>query len=137
MTSSAVEEQKNTILDQILPTDFKSEDLAKQIASYRGSNETLTDTLAETYSARSEWPNPDEKTKDELVAQFLKEEAVHNDGVVPQGDGSLPSYNAMTEAQQSRFRGFLKEFTYLRVPLEEAGNVTLRSFVTDRVTSKP
>ena len=137
LTSSAVEEQKNTILDQILPTDFKSEDLAKQIASYHGSNETLTDTLAETYSARSEWPNPDEKTKDELVAQFLKEEAVHNDGVVPQGDGSLPSYNAMTEAQQSRFRGFLKEFTYLRVPLEEAGNVTWRSFVTDRVTSKP
>ena len=137
LTSSAVEEQKNTILDQILPTDFKSEDLAKQIASYRGSNETLADTLAETYSARSEWPNPDEKTKDELVAQFLKEEAVHNDGVVPQGDGSLPSYNAMTEAQQSRFRGFLKEFTYLRVPLEEAGNVTWRSFVTDSVTSKP
>ena len=128
LASSAVKNGKNEILDAILPTDFKSEKLNDAVNSHYAANEQVADTLAETYASGDQWANSEDKSKQELVSQFLKEESVHSDGVQAQGDGDLPSYNSMSETQQGRFRAFLKEHTYLKAPLEAADDRTWKSF---------
>lgn len=128
LASSAVAHGKNSVLDAILPTDFKSEKLNDAVNSHYAANEQVADTLAETYASGDQWANPEDKSKQELVSQFLKEESVHSDGVQAQGNGDLPSYNSMSEMQQGRFRAFLKEHTYLKAPLEAADDTTWKSF---------
>ena len=128
LASSAVTHGKNSVLDAILPTDFKSEKLNGAVNSHYAANEQVADTLAETYASGDQWANSEDKSKQELVSQFLKEESVHSDGVQAQGDGDLPSYNSMSETQQGRFRAFLKEHTYLKAPLEAADDRTWKSF---------
>lgn len=134
LTSSAVDGAKNKVLDEFLPTDFKSAKLNDAVNSRYAANEQVTDTLAETYASGDQWANSEDKSKQELVSQFLKEEAVHSDGVKAQGDGDLPSYNSMSETQQGSFRAFLKEHTYLKAPLEAADDTTLKSFTKLRLT---
>lgn len=134
LASSAVKNGKNEILDAILPTDFKSEKLNDAVNSHYAANEQVADTLAETYASGDQWANSEDKSKQELVSQFLKEESVHSDGVQAQGDGDLPSYNSMSETQQGRFRAFLKEHTYLKAPLEAADKTTWDSFTKLKLT---
>ena len=134
LASSAVTHGKNSVLDEILPTDFKSEKLKDAVNSHYAANEQVADTLAETYGSGDQWANSEDKSKQELVSQFLKEESVHSDGVQAQGDGDLPSYNSMSEMQQGRFRAFLKEHTYLKAPLEAADDTTLKSFTKLKLT---
>lgn len=134
LASSAVAHGKNSVLDAILPTDFKSEKLNDAVNSHYAANEQVADTLAETYASGDQWANSEDKSKQELVSQFLKEESVHSDGVQAQGDGDLPSYNSMSETQQGRFRAFLKEHTYLKAPLEAADDRTWKSFTKLQLT---
>ena len=134
LASSAVAHGKNSVLDAILPTDFKSEKLNDAVNSHYAANEQVADTLAETYASGDQWANSEDKSKQELVSQFLKEESVHSDGVQAQGDGDLPSYNSMSETQQGRFRAFLKEHTYLKAPLEAADDRTWKSFTKMQLT---
>lgn len=134
VASSAVAHGKNSVLDAILPTDFKSEKLNDAVNSHYAANEQVADTLAETYASGDQWANPEDKSKQELVSQFLKEESVHSDGVQAQGNGDLPSYNSMSEMQQGRFRAFLKEHTYLKAPLEAADKTTWDSFTKLKLT---
>ena len=136
LASSAVAHGKNSVLDAILPTDFKSEKLNDAVNSHYAANEQVADTLAETYASGDQWANPEDKSKQELVSQFLKEESVHSDGVQAQGDGDLPSYNSMSEMQQGRFRAFLKEHTYLKAPLEAVDDTTWKSFTKLSLTQK-
>ena len=136
LVSSAVDGAKNKVLDEFLPTDFKSEKLNDAVNSHYAANEQVADTLAETYASGDQWANSEDKSKQELVSQFLKEEAVHSDGVKAQGDGDLPSYNSMSETQQGRFRAFLKEHTYLKAPLEAADKTTWDSFTKLRLTQQ-
>lgn len=128
LASAAVTHGKNSVLDAILPTDFKSEKLNDAVNSHYAANEQVADTLAETYASGDQWANSEDKSKQELVSQFLKEESVHSDAVKAQDDGDLPSYNSMSETQQGRFRAFLKEHTYLKAPLEAADDRTWKSF---------
>ena len=134
LASAAVTHGKNSVLDAILPTDFKSEKLNDAVNSHYAANEQVADTLAETYASGDQWANSEDKSKQELVSQFLKEESVHSDGVQAQGDGDLPSYNSMSETQQGRFRAFLKEHTYLKAPLEAADDRTWKSFTKLQLT---
>ena len=134
LASAAVTHGKNSVLDAILPTDFKSEKLNDAVNSHYAANEQVADTLAETYASGDQWANSEDKSKQELVSQFLKEESVHSDGVQAQGDGDLPSYNSMSETQQGRFRAFLKEHTYLKAPLEAADKTTWDSFTKLKLT---
>ena len=134
LASSALDGAKNKVLDEFLPTDFKSEKLNDAVNSHYAANEQVADTLAETYASGDQWANSEDKSKQELVSQFLKEEAVHSDGVKAQGDGDLPSYNSMSETQQGRFRAFLKEHTYLKAPLEAADKTTWDSFTKLKLT---
>ena len=136
LASAAVDGAKNKVLDEFLPTDFKSEKLNDAVNSHYAANEQVADTLAETYASGDQWANSEDKSKQELVSQFLKEEAVHSDGVKAQGDGGLPSYNSMSETQQVRFRAFLKEHTYLKAPLEAADKTTWDSFTKLRLTQQ-
>ena len=136
LASAAVDGAKNKVLDEFLPTDFKSEKLNDAVNSHYAANEQVADTLAETYASGDQWANSEDKSKQELVSQFLKEEAVHSDGVKAQGDGDLPSYNSMSETQQGRFRAFLKEHTYLKAPLEAADKTTWDSFTKLRLTQQ-
>lgn len=134
LASSSVDGAKNKVLDEFLPTDFTSAKLNDAVNSHYAANEQVADTLAETYASGDQWANSEDKSKQELVSQFLKEEAVHSDGVKAQGDGDLPSYNSMSETQQGRFRAFLKEHTYLKAPLEAADKTTWDSFTKLRLT---
>lgn len=136
LASAAVDGAKNKVLDEFLPTDFKSEKLNDAVNSHYAANEQVADTLAETYASGDQWANSEDKSKQELVSQFLKEEAVHSDGVKAQSDGDLPSYNSMSETQQVRFRAFLKEHTYLKAPLEAADKTTWDSFTKLRLTQQ-
>lgn len=134
LASAAVTHGKNSVLDAILPTDFKSEKLNDAVNSHYAANEQVADTLAETYASGDQWANSEDKSKQELVSQFLKEESVHSDAVKAQDDGDLPSYNSMSETQQGRFRAFLKEHTYLKAPLEAADKTTWDSFTKLKLT---
>ena len=140
LASSAFEEGKNKVLDSILPTDFSDEDFSNRINHKYAATQKVSDTLVTTFTDRDEWPNSDDKSKKELVAEFLKQEASHSDPVKADKDGDLPSYNTMDAAQRGRLRGFLKERTYLKDSLDEAGNSTWSSFTKqqqDRQGGKP
>ena len=75
LASSAVDGAKNKVLDEFLPTDFKSEKLNDAVNSHYAANEQVADTLAETYASGDQLANSEDKSKQELVSQFLKEEA--------------------------------------------------------------
>lgn len=129
LASSAFEGVKNKVLDSILPTDFSDEDLSNRINHKYAATRNVSDTLVTTFTDRDEWPNPDDKSKKELVAEFLKEEASHSDPVKAEKDGALPSYYKMDDAQRMRLRDFLKERTYLKASLEEASKTTWDAFL--------
>lgn len=128
LASSAFEHGKNKVLDSILPTDFSDEDFSNRINHKYAATQKVSDTLVTTFTDRDEWPNSDDKSKKELVAEFLKEEASHSDPVKADKDGDLPSYNTMDDAQRGRLRDFLRERTYLKDSLDEAGNSTWSAF---------
>lgn len=128
LASSAFEAGKNKVLDSILPTDFSDEDFSNRINHKYAATQKVSDTLVTTFTDRDEWPNSDDKSKKELVAEFLKEEASHSDPVKADKDGDLPSYNTMDDAQRGRLRDFLKERTYLKDSLDEAGSSTWSAF---------
>ena len=75
LASAAVDGAKNKVLDGFLPTDFKSEKLNDAVNSHYVANEQVADTLAETYASGDQWANSEDKSKQELVSQFLKEES--------------------------------------------------------------
>ena len=128
LASSAFKYGKNKVLDSILPTDFSDEDFSNRINHKYAATQKVSDTLVTTFTDRDEWPNSDDKSKKELVAEFLKEEASHSDPVKADKDGDLPSYNTMDDAQRGRLRDFLKERTYLKDSLDEAGDSTWSAF---------
>ena len=128
LASSAFEEGKNKVLDSILPTDFSDEDFSNRINHKYAATQKVSDTLVTTFTDRDEWPNSDDKSKKELVAEFLKEEASHSDPVKADKDGDLPSYNTMDDAQRGRLRDFLRERTYLKESLDEAGDSTWSAY---------
>lgn len=137
LASAAIKEGKNALLDQLLPTDFNSQALESAINSHYSASERVTDTLVETYSSRADWPNSEHKTKAELIAEFLREEAeFQNDPVKRDKDGNFPPYGAMSEEQQGRYRSFLKERTYLKQPLEAADNTTFTQFAKMRIAQR-
>ena len=128
LASSAFEQGKNKVLDSILPTDFSDEDFSNRINHKYAATQKVSDTLVTTFTDRDEWPNSDDKSKKELVAEFLKEEASHSDPVKADKDGDLPSYNTMDDAQRGRLRDFLRERTYLKDSLDEAGDSTWSAY---------
>ena len=140
LASSAFEQGKNKVLDSILPTDFSDEDFSNRINHKYAATQKVSDTLVTTFTDRDEWPNSDDKSKKELVAEFLKEEASHSDPVKADKDGDLPSYNTMDDAQRGRLRDFLRERTYLKDSLDEAGDSTWSAYTKqqqDRPGGKP
>ena len=140
LASSAFEEGKNKVLDSILPTDFSDEDFSNRINHKYAATQKVSDTLVTTFTDSDEWPNSDDKSKKELVAEFLKEEASHSDPVKADKDGDLPSYNTMDDAQRGRLRDFLRERTYLKDSLDEAGDSTWSAYTKqqqDRQGGKP
>lgn len=137
LASAAIKEGENALLAQLLPTDFTSQVLDSAINSHYSASETVADTLVETYSSRADWPNPEHKSKAELISEFLREEEeFQNDPVKRDKNGNFPPYGAMREEQQERFRSFLKERTYLEQPLEAADKTTFTHFAKMRIAQR-
>ena len=129
MASGAFDGAKNTVLDSILPTDFSQEDLKAQVNSNYKANALVADTLAEEFVRHSDWPNALGKTKEELISEFMEEEAPHRDGVKLTSDGKFPPYRSLTEEQRVRFRDFLSDKTQAREGLRAAKETTWEAFL--------
>ncbi len=135
-TSTIAGEGKSSLLDQYLPTDFSSQKyLSMEEASDKASRE-VSDTLTSTFQSQEEWPNPEHKTKQQLIAEFLADEQgqdAKEGPVKATSDGGLPEYSAMTPKQQLRFQDFLSAHTYLKGPLESVRESTWTSlFLKDK-----
>lgn len=129
MASGAFDGAKNTVLDSVLPTDFSEEDLKAQVNSNYKANALVADTLAEEFVRHSDWPNALGKTKEELISEFMEEEAPHRDGVKLTEDGKFPPYRSLTEEQRVRFRDFLSDKTQAREGLRAAKETTWEAFL--------
>ena len=128
LLSTSVTNGKNSVLDALLPMDFNREELSKRIAHHYAATQAVTDTLVSTYTDRDVWPNPEEKSKQELVSEFLKEEKNQGSPVEAGHDGGLPPYDKLEPDQRERLINFLKARTYLKEPIEQANIATWDAF---------
>jgi len=137
LTSLAVDGAKDSLLESYYPTDFSSQDLRARLNASYATSETLQDSLAEGFLSRSDWPNAEGKTKEEIIDYILKKEvgATDPDGnpnaIVRDENGSLPPYTSLTKDQRRRLRGYLSTNTELRAALDAAGDTPLSEFMKD------
>lgn len=135
-TSTVAGEGKSSLLDQYLPTDFSSQKYLSMEEAADKASRQVSDTLTSTFQSQEEWPNPEHKTKQQLIAEFLADEQGQDPSekpVKPTADGGLPQYSAMTPKQQQRFQDFLTAHTYLKGPLESVRESTWTSlFLKDK-----
>jgi len=137
LTSLAVDGAKDSLLESYYPTDFSSQDLRARLNASYATSETLQDSLAEGFLSRSDWPNAEGKTKEEIIDYILEKEvgATDPDGnpnaIVRDENGSLPPYTSLTKDQRRRLRGYLSTNTELRAALDAAGDTPLSEFMKD------
>lgn len=139
LASAAGTDGKNIVLESLFPADFKRQEISDAMNHQYDATRMVSDTLVTTYTSQDHWPNSHDKSKQELVDEFLEEEAKlgetngKKEGVQRAGDGGLPPYSDMTPGQRQRLRGFLSEKTYLAIPLEQAGEATWKAFSEQQV----
>lgn len=137
LTSLAVDGAKDSLLESYYPTDFSSQDLRARLNASYATSETLQDSLAEGFLSRSDWPNAEGKTKEEIIDYILEKEvgATDPDGnpnaIVRDENGSLPPYTSLTKDQRRRLRGYLSTNTELEAALNAAGDTPLSAFMKD------
>ena len=117
----------NSVLDQFLPTDYSSSDLSSSLSASNKTEAEVTTSLVDAFVDQPVWANSADKSKDELIAQFLKSERTAP--VEPLRTTTLPPYAEMTPQQQIRFVDFLKTYTYMQDPLESAHEATWEQFL--------
>ena len=137
LISAAVDGAKDSLLESYLPTDFSSQDLQARLnASYATAN-GIQDSLVENFLSRSDWPNVEGKTKEELIDAFFEQQGSGKDpdgnpnAIVRDENGSLPPYTSLTKDQRRRLRGYLSTNTELRAALDAAGDTPLSEFMKD------
>ena len=137
LVSAAFDGAKDSLLESYLPTDFSSQDLRARLNASYATSETLQDSLAEGFLSRSDWPNAEGKTKEEIIDYILEKEvgATDPDGnpnaIVRDENGSLPPYTSLTKDQRRRLRGYLSTNTELEAALNAAGDTPLSAFMKD------
>ena len=137
LISVALDGAKDSLLESYLPTDFSSQDLRARLNASYTTSETIQDALAEGFLSRSDWPNAEGKTKEEIIDYILEKEvgATDPDGnpnaIVRDENGSLPPYTSLTKDQRRRLRGYLSTNTELRAALDAAGDTPLSEFMKD------
>ena len=138
LVSAAFDGAKDSLLESYLPTDFSSQDLRARLNASYTTSETIQDALAEGFLSRSDWPNAEGKTKEEIIDYILEKEvgATDPDGnpnaIVRDENGSLPPYTSLTKDQRRRLRGYLSTNTELRAALDAAGDTPLSEFMKDK-----
>lgn len=138
LISVALDGAKDSLLESYLPTDFSSQDLRARLNASYTTSETIQDALAEGFLSRSDWPNAEGKTKEEIIDYILEKEvgATDPDGnpnaIVRDENGSLPPYTSLTKDQRRRLRGYLSTNTELRAALDAAGDTPLSEFMKDK-----
>lgn len=138
LVSAAFDGAKDSILESYLPTDFSSQDLQARLnASYATAND-IQDSLVENFLSRSDWPNVEGKTKEELIDAFFEQQGSGNkdpdgnpDDIVRDENGNLPPYTSLTENQRRRLRGFLSTDTDLKAALDAAEGVSFSAYMDD------
>ena len=138
LISAAVDGAKDSLLESYLPTDFSSQDLQARLnASYATAN-GIQDSLVENFLSRSDWPNVEGKTKEELIDAFFEQQGSGNkdpdgnpDDIVRDENGNLPPYTSLTENQRRRLRGFLSTDTDLKAALDAAEGVSWTAYMDD------
>ena len=139
LVSAAFDGAKDSLLESYLPTDFSSQDLQARLnASYATAN-SIQDSLVENFLSRSDWPNVEGKTKEELINAFFEQQGSGNtdpaDGspndIVRDENGNLPPYTSLTEDQRRRLRGFLSTDTDLQAALDAAEGVSFSAYMDD------
>lgn len=138
LVSAAFDGAKDSLLESYLPTDFSSQDLQARLnASYATAN-SIQDSLVENFLSRSDWPNVEGKTKEELINAFFKQQGSGNtdpdgnpDDIVRDENGNLPPYTSLTENQRHRLRGFLSTDTDLKAALDAAEGVSFSAYMDD------
>ena len=127
LASSAMNQGANSVLDQFLPTDYSSSDLSSSLSASNKTEAEVTTSLVDAFVDQPVWANSADKSKDELITQFLKSERTQP--VEPLQTTTLPPYAEMTPQQQIRFVDFLKTNTYMQDPLESAHEATWEQFL--------
>ena len=127
LASSAMNQGANSVLDQFLPTDYSSSDLSSSLSASNKTEAEVTTSLVDAFVDQPVWANSADKSKDELITQFLKSERTQP--VEPLQTTTLPPYAEMTPQQQIRFVDFLKTYTYMQDPLESAHEATWEQFL--------
>lgn len=127
LASSAMDQGTNSVLDKFLPTDYSSLDLANSLSASGRTEAVVTTSLVDAFVHQDVWANSADKSKDELVAEFLRNERTEPEE--PLRATALPSYMEMTPKQQARFVNFLKDNTYMMDPLKSAHEATWEQFV--------
>ena len=127
LASSAMDQGTNSVLDKILPTDFSSSDLSSSLSAASRTEAQVTTSLVDAFVDQPAWANSADKSKDELIAQFLKGERTEPEE--PLRTTTLPPYAEMTPKQQVRFVNFLKDNTYMTDPLKSAHEATWEQFL--------
>ena len=127
LASSAMDHGTNSVLDKFLPTDYSSLDLANSLSASGRTEAVVTTSLVDAFVHQDVWANSADKSKDELVAEFLRNERTEPEE--PLRATALPSYMEMTPKQQARFVNFLKDNTYMMDPLKSAHEATWEQFV--------
>ena len=128
LVSAAFDGAKDSLLESYLPTDFSSQATANSIQ----------DSLVENFLSRSDWPNVEGKTKEELINAFFEQQGSGNkdpdgnpDDIVRDENGNLPPYTSLTENQRNRLRGFLSTDTDLKAALDAAEGVSFSAYMDD------
>ena len=128
LTSLAVDGAKDSLLESYLPTDFSSQDLRARLNASYTTSETIQDALAEGFWSRSDWPNAEGKTKEEIIDYILE----NPNAIVRDENGNLPPYTSLTKDQRRRLRGYFSTNTELRAALDAAGDTPLSAFMEDK-----
>ena len=137
LVSAAFDGAKDSLLESYLPTDFSSQDLRARLNASYTTSETIQDALAEGFWSRSDWPNAEGKTKEEIIDYILEKEVGAKDpngnpnAIVRDENGNLPPYTSLTEDQRRRLRGYFSTNTELRAALDAAGDTPLSAFMED------
>ena len=72
LASSAMDQGTNSVLDKFLPTDYSSLDLANSLSASGRTEAVVTTSLVDAFVHQDVWANSADKSKDELVAEFLR-----------------------------------------------------------------
>ena len=138
LVSAAFDGAKDSLLESYLPTDFSSQDLRARLNASYATASGIQDSLVENFLSRSDWPNVEGKTKEELINAFFEQQGSGNkdpDGnpndIVRDENGNLPPYTSLTKEQRSRLRGFLSTETDLQAALDAAEGVSFTAYMDD------